>query len=291
MSNTRLVIEERASRIGNFLVGRLLPFREKRMVGPFIFIDHMGPVSVGTDGPLSVPPHPHIGLSTLTYLFEGEIMHRDSLGNELLIRPGEVNWMTAGRGIVHSERTPAGSLAAPDILHGLQIWIALPAMHEHDDPSFVHLGADELPQWREGALRFRLIAGDFRGRRSPVPVFSPLYLVEVRAEEDAELDTGDMQFGEHALYILEGSVREGDNRYESRRILVAGDSGRCRIRLDAGAVVFLFGGEAFAETRHIDWNFVSSDPAVIAAAREKWKRMEFDPVPGETEFVPYPGTR
>src|SRR6218665_657295 len=169
MSNIGMIIEERAADIGNFLVGRLLPFREKRAVGPFVFIDHMGPAKLKDYQNMDVPPHPHIGLSTLTYLFEGAIMHRDSLGTELEIRPGAVNWMTAGKGIVHSERTPEYLRHTDKRLHGLQIWVALPKSLEDMEPSFYHANAEDIPAWESGGVTFKLIAGKVMGYESPVP--------------------------------------------------------------------------------------------------------------------------
>ncbi len=180
MSNVQLIIEERAADIGNFMVGRLLPFREKRTVGPFAFIDHMGPAYLKDYQNLDVAPHPHIGLSTLTYLFEGSIMHKDSLGTEIEIQPGAVNWMTAGKGIVHSERTPQYLRTSDKMLHGLQIWVALPKELEEMEPSFTHVEKDDLPHWKQDGLSFKLIAGEAFGRKSPVPVYSPLYFLEFR---------------------------------------------------------------------------------------------------------------
>ncbi|UMY65161.1 MULTISPECIES: pirin family protein [unclassified Flavobacterium] len=288
MSNIGLIIEERPTIVGNFMVGRLLPFREKRMVGPFIFIDHMGPEQLSEADNFDVPPHPHIGLSTLTYLFEGEIMHRDSLGTELVIKPGQVNWMTAGRGIVHSERTPQYLRDKPKSLHGLQIWVALPKHLEEMAPSFHHAEGDDLPAWEETGLAFRLIAGDVMGRKSSVPVYSPLYLIEIKAIEDATVDIGSSLFGESALYILEGSISSDGNRFGPKQILVATDSTLCRFEMEKGTTVYLFGGEAFAEERHIYWNFVSSDKNRIEEAKERWLKQEFVRVPGETEWVPLP---
>ncbi|MFA5246145.1 MAG: pirin family protein, partial [Pedobacter sp.] len=169
MSTIEMIIEERSASIGNFLVGRLLPFREKRMVGPFIFIDHMGPVKMSERENFDVLPHPHIGLSTLTFLFEGSIMHRDSLGNEVEIKPGAVNWMTAGKGIVHSERTPEYLRHSEKHMHGLQIWVALPKDLEQMDPEFFHIDSTQIPSWTEGNIDFKLIAGEAMGKKSEVP--------------------------------------------------------------------------------------------------------------------------
>jgi redox-sensitive bicupin YhaK (pirin superfamily) len=288
MSNVSLIIEERATQVGNFLVGRLLPFRQKRMVGPFVFIDHMGPASFEPHETFDVPPHPHIGLSTLTYLFEGEVLHRDSLGTEQVIRPGEVNWMTAGKGIVHSERTPVHLVNRSKVLHGLQIWIALPKVHEHDAPSFTHVSAEELPQWKEGDVQYRLIAGAAMGRQSAVPVFSPLFFLEISSTSDAEITLAGRLSGEIGLYILKGEIEEDGITHNDKRILVASDSLRCAFRIKAGTTVFVFGGEPFPEERFIDWNFVSSDRSVIEEAKSRWKTQQFEKIPGETDFVPYP---
>ena len=199
MSNIGLIIEERAADIGNFLVGRLLPFREKRAVGPFVFLDHMGPALLKDYQNLDVPPHPHIGLSTLTYLFEGAILHRDSIGIEMEITPGAVNWMTAGKGVVHSERTPEYLRTTDKRLHGLQIWVALPKEKENIDPSFVHIEAKDIPEWQQDNVTIKLIAGEAFGKKSPVPVYSPLYLIEIKSTIKAKLNIGKDIFGESAL--------------------------------------------------------------------------------------------
>lgn len=274
--------------MGNFMVGRLLPFREKRMVGPFAFIDHMGPESLSEKENFDVPPHPHIGLSTLTYLFDGEIMHRDSLGTEVVVKPGQVNWMTAGRGIAHSERTPDHLRLVPKSLHGLQIWVALPRHLEQMEPSFHHAEGNGLPAWETDGVRFKLIAGEVLGRKSSVPVHSPLYLIEIRSDERREVTLGDQLFGESALYILEGSVESDGNSFGPKQILVARDSTLCHFTMAENTTVYIFGGEAFPEQRHIYWNFVASDPASIEAAKQRWRNQEFPKVPGETEFVPLP---
>lgn len=182
MSNTKLIIAERSANIGNFMVGRLLPFRQKRMVGPFIFIDHMGPVCMSDHDNLDIAMHPHIGLSTLTFLFEGAIMHRDSLGTEVEITPGAVNWMTAGRGVVHTERTPKHLRDSKKRIHGLQIWVALPKAEEQCEPSFTHVSATQIPTWKINAVQFKLIAGKAFGKQSPVPVYSPLYFIEIKSD-------------------------------------------------------------------------------------------------------------
>ncbi|MDN3723585.1 pirin family protein [Aequorivita sp. SDUM287046] len=288
MSNLKTIIPERAANIGNFMVGRLLPFREKRMVGPFAFIDHMGPVKMDETQNLDVPPHPHIGLSTLTYLFEGSIMHRDSLGSEIEITPGAVNWMTAGKGVVHSERTPESLRNAQKTLHGLQIWVALPKHLENMEPSFHHTEKQEIPHLEKDGVSIKVIAGEVFGQKSPVPVHSNLYFLELKSGKKRKVKLGDYLFGESGLYILEGNILSEGNVYEPKQILVANDSKLCEFEMADNSTVYIFGGEPFPEERHIHWNFVASEKETIEKAREDWKAQRFPKVPGETEFVPLP---
>lgn len=291
MSNIQLVIEERAANIGSFMVGRLLPFRQKRSVGPFVFIDHMGPAQLSGHENLDVPPHPHIGLSTLTYLFEGAIMHRDSIGSVLEIQPGAVNWMTAGKGVVHSERTPEHLRKSDMQLHGLQIWVALPKSLEQCEPSFHHIEKDEIPMWTSHNLHFTLIAGEAFGKKSPVPVHSPLYFVEIVSTERTTVNIGEHLYGESALYILEGSVHSEGETYSKKQLLVSIDSRLCEFELAENSTVYVFGGTPFPEERYIDWNFVSSSKALLQQARKDWEEQRFPTISGETEFVPYPTRR
>lgn len=288
MSNINLILAEKAANIGNFMVGRLLPFRQKRAVGPFVFIDHMGPAALKAGENLDVPPHPHIGLSTLTYLFEGSIMHRDSIGTVCEIKPGAVNWMTAGKGVVHSERTPDYLRSISKTIHGLQIWIALPKSLEDCEPNFSHTAANEIPSWKEDDLEFKLIAGKAFGKQSPVPVLSDLYFIEIKSETIKTVDIGHVLFGESALYILRGSIESEGDTYESKHILIAQDSSLCKFTMHPNTVVYIFGGKPFPEERFIHWNFVHSNKAVIEKAKENWKQQLFPKVPNEKEFVPLP---
>ena len=288
MSNLKTIIPERAANIGNFMVGRLLPFREKRMVGPFAFIDHMGPVEMDETQNLDVPPHPHIGLSTLTYLFEGSIMHRDSLGSEVEITPGAVNWMTAGKGVVHSERTPESLRNLRKSLHGLQIWVALPKHLENMEPTFHHTEKQEIPSFEKDGVLIKVIAGEVFGKKSPVPVHSNLYFLELKSGKKRTVKLGDYLFGESGLYILEGNIFSEGNTYEPKQILVANDSKLCEFEMDDNTTVYIFGGDPFPEERHIHWNFVASEKETIEKAREDWKAQLFPKVPGETDFVPLP---
>lgn len=292
MSNIKLIIEERAASIGKFMVGRLLPFRQKRMVGPFIYIDHMGPVKMNERENFDVLPHPHIGLSTLTFLFEGSIMHRDTLGNEVEIKPDAVNWMTAGKGIVHSERTPEYLRDSPLLMHGLQIWVALPKELEQMEPRFTHVKANEIPSWTDGDLRFKLVAGEAFGRKSPVPVFSKLYMLEIKSRTKQVVNIGDRLYGESGLYILKGAIESEGNVYGPKQLLVAKDSTLCEFTVQENSTIYIFGGEPFPEERFIDWNFVASSKELIEAAKEKWKAREFPKIEGgDSEYLPYPTPR
>lgn len=288
MSNVGLIIEERPADIGNFLVGRLLPFRGKRMVGPYIFIDHMGPIDLNEEENMDVAPHPHIGLSTLTYLFEGSIMHKDSLGTEMEIHPGAVNWMTAGKGIVHSERTPQRLRGLKKTIHGLQIWVALPKEMEDAEPTFHHIEANDLPNWKEGDVTFRLIAGEAFGRKSAVPTYSKQFFIEIHSLTRQKLTIGHELFGEAGMYILEGSVESDGYTYEPKQILVAKEATLCEFTINANTTIYIFGGESFPEERFIYWNFVATSNERIEKAKQKWLNQEFAPVPGETDFVPLP---
>lgn len=288
MSNINLIIEEKPANIGNFMVGRLLPFREKRMVGPFAFIDHMGPVCMSDKENFDVPPHPHIGLSTLTYLFEGSMMHRDSLGTEIEIKPGQVNWMTAGKGIVHSERTPNYLRNSDKMMHGLQIWVALPKHLEQMEPEFFHVEESGLPEWMEQGVHVKLIAGEVFGRKSEVPVYSPLYFLELKTTSRQTIKIGKDLFGESALYILEGAIESDGHTFGPKQLLVAKDSKLCEFEMHENSTIYIFGGEPFPEERIIYWNFVASTAEIIEAAKADWQDQLFKPVPGETDFVPLP---
>lgn len=292
MSNLGLIIEEKAADIGNFLVGRLLPFREKRAVGPFVFIDHMGPAALKDYQNLDVASHPHIGLSTLTYLLEGAIQHKDSLGNDLEIQPGAVNWMMAGKGVVHSERTPEYLRSTEKHLHGFQIWVGLPKDLEQSEPSFHHTEAADVPGWTDGGLRYKLIAGELSGKKSPVPVHSPLFFLEITSTGSQKVNIGGELFGEVAMYVLEGTVTVDGQVFGGKQLLIAKNAKLCEFEMSDKATVYLFGGEPFPEERYIFWNFVNSDKEVIEKATENWHQQNheaFPLVPGDTDdYVPLP---
>ncbi|MGQ0522365.1 MAG: pirin family protein [Betaproteobacteria bacterium] len=283
------VIESRRRDLGGFEVGRVLPHAKRRMVGPFIFFDHMGPVDFAPGIPkaVDVRPHPHIGLSTVTYLFDGEIMHRDSLATEQPIRPGEVNWMTAGRGITHSERFERARREG-DRMNGIQAWVALPREHEETDPAFAHHGSGDLPLLEDKGVRMRLIAGEAFGARAKVKTHSPLFYLhgELRAGESAALP---QQYSERALYVASGSVDVGGARYTSGQMLVFEARQPVPFTALEPAVVMLLGGEPVGE-RHIEWNFVSSSKDRIEQAKADWRagRMKL-PDFDRAEFIPLPG--
>ncbi|WP_207538047.1 pirin family protein [Sabulicella rubraurantiaca] len=286
------VILPRAHDVGGFEVRRALPSRERQMVGPFIFLDQMGPGEFLSGKGLDVRPHPHIGLSTLTYLYEGEILHRDTLGVRQPIRPGEVNWMTAGRGIAHSERTDEAKRGQVNRLFGIQSWVALPKDAEEVDPAFFHHGADALPFVEDGGMALRLVAGEGWGLRAPVAVSSPLFYADVILAPGAAVPLPDGH-EERAAYLVSGTVRITDQEWEAGRLLVfrAGD----RLSLHAGpegARVLLLGGAAMDGPRYIFWNFVSSSRDRIEQAKSDWKDGRFGAVADdEKEFIPLPEGR
>lgn len=291
MSNTGLIIPERSRDIGDFLVGRLLPFRKKRMIGPFIFIDHMGPTTLGPGHYMDVDQHPHIGLSTLTFMLEGEILHQDSMGTSQRILPGAVNWMVAGKGVSHTERTPVELRNGPTFTaHGYQIWVALPKDREEMAPEFHHFGSHQLPQWTDQGAEFKLVAGSGYGRTSPVPVHSDLFMIEVKTTEAYDLDIKDHLKGEIGLCIVEGSVNACGERVQKGHIVVSKTEDACHTVIAAQSHILLFGGQAFPEERHMYWNFVSHDKNKIEAAKTAWANKTFPMMEGEDSYVPLPGS-
>lgn len=283
-----MVIEQRRRDLGGgFEVGRVLPYAKRRMVGPFIFFDHMGPMDIaaGVDRSLDVRPHPHIGLSTVSYLFSGEIMHRDSLGYEQAIRPEEVNWMVAGRGITHSERLERAR-AVGDRIHGIQAWVALPTDLEETAPSFSHHAGDDLPQWDEAGVKGHLIAGSAYGLTAGAKTHSPLFYahLEMAPGAIAEIPSG---HSERAIYVAAGEVEMEGRVFTAGKMLVVGD-GASRIRANDHATVMVLGGEPVGE-RFIFWNFVSSSKDRLEQAASDWKagRMKL-PDADDAEFIPLP---
>ncbi len=289
MSNIGLIIEERSRDIGDFLVGRLLPFRKKRMVGPFIFIDHMGPTQLGPTSYMDVDQHPHTGLSTLTFMLEGEIVHKDSLGSNQKITPGSVNWMVAGKGVTHTERTPLKLRNGNSfIAHGYQIWVALPKDLEDCEPEFHHIDEKELPKWQEGRTHFKLIAGEGYGRKSPVPVKSELFMIEIKTDEAFQLRTKDKLKGEIGICIVEGAIEACGEPIEKGNMLVSKVEDVCNVKVSPNSHLLLFGGKPFGEERFIYWNFVSSSKEKLEIAKENWRNKSFPKVPNDTTYVEMP---
>jgi redox-sensitive bicupin YhaK (pirin superfamily) len=283
-----LVIVGRRRDLGGFEVGRVLPATQRRMVGPFAFFDHMGPVQLAADLPrrVDVRPHPHIGLSTITYLFAGEIVHRDSLGFHQVIRAGEVNWMTAGRGISHSERFET-MREHGGLLHGIQAWVALPETDEETAPAFVHIDADELPLEHSDGVSTRVIAGKAFGRSSPVRTHSPLVYVHVELQEGKSTAIPD-GYSERAAFVAAGTVSVGQERYEAGQMIVFARDSEPRIVAVTAATVMLLGGEPLGP-RHIWWNFVSSRKERIEQAKQDWRAQRIPlPVGDDAEFIPLP---
>jgi len=283
-----LVVAPRPRDLGGFSVRRSLPFAQRRMVGPFIFFDHMGPADFAPGHGLDVRPHPHVCLATVTYLFEGAIVHRDSLGSCQTIVPGDVNWMTAGRGIVHSERTDPEVRRRGARLHGIQAWVALPKAAEETAPAFQHHAAHTMPRTGDRGVRLRVIAGEAYGLRAPVAVLSPLFYA------DAELAAGSSvalpeEAPERAAYVVSGEVECDGAAFGEATMLIFRAGSRACVAARRDARVMLLGGSGLDGERHIEWNFVASTRERIDRAKVDWKGGAFPKVPGdEAEFIPLP---
>jgi redox-sensitive bicupin YhaK (pirin superfamily) len=278
----------RARDLGGFTVRRALPAAEKQMVGPFIFFDQMGPAEFLIGGGIDVRPHPHIGLATVTYLFEGEVFHRDSLGTSLAIRPEEVNLMTAGRGIVHSERETSEAKTVTRRLFGIQAWAALPKSHEEAAPAFAHHGTDDLPRIAGEGKRVRLVMGSAYGARSPVEFPHESLFAEAVLAPGAVLPL-DTDYDERAVYVASGEIDIAGDTFAEGRLLVFKPGDRISILANAHSRLVLLGGEPMDSARHIWWNFVSSSKDRIEQAKEDWRRKRFALVPGDDEeFIPLP---
>jgi redox-sensitive bicupin YhaK (pirin superfamily) len=286
---TATIIESRLRDIGGFTVRRLLPTARLRHVGPFVFFDHMGPVDFAPGQGMDVRPHPHIGLATVTYLFAGEILHRDSLGTTQVIRAGDVNWMVAGRGIVHSERTPEDVRARGGRMHGLQTWVALPLADEETAPRFEHHPESTIPVVRRAGAELRVVAGTAYGASAPTRVLSPTLYVHARLDADAVLEIP-AEHEERAVYVAAGTAELDGQPLAAGTMLVLDARARAELRATQATDAFLVGGAPLEGARHIEWNFVSSSPERIERAKSEWKGGRFPKVPGdEIEFTPLPG--
>jgi redox-sensitive bicupin YhaK (pirin superfamily) len=301
-----LLIESRPRDLGGFAVRRALPSVRRRLVGPFVFFDHMGPADLSPGAGIDVRPHPHIGLATVTYLFDGEIDHRDSLGSAQTIRPGDVNWMLAGRGIAHSERSSPGARARGGRVHGIQSWVALPLERELAEPSFEHHPSTAIPRVAAGGATLEVIAGEAYGERSPVGVLSPTLYVHARMSAGARVPIED-RYEERAIYVVEGTVRcevssfargadatrpssaPSSKPFAAGTMAVLHPGATVAVVAEAAARVMLLGGATLAGDRHVYWNFVSSSKERIEQAKDDWVKGRFPKVPGDdVEFIPLP---
>ncbi len=290
------ILTPRDRDLGGFVVRRLLPASGHRTVGPYVFFDHFGPTGLAPGQGMDVRPHPHINLATVTYLFEGEIVHRDSLGSFQPIRPGDINWMTAGRGIVHSERTAPSLRATGSTVHGIQLWVGLPRAHEETAPAFHHHPAGTLPELRQSGVDIRVLVGEAFGQRSPVATFSRLVYADVRMDAGAMIELPD-DVADRGAYVVDGEVSCGGERCPRWHMLLFRPGHRARLRAEAASRFVLLAGDRFPEPRHIWWNFVSSSEERMEQAKRDWRERRGAPdgpfplVPGdETEFIPLPET-
>jgi hypothetical protein len=280
-------VSARQRDLGGFVVRRVLPADGRQMVGPFIFFDHMGPTQFAPGQGIDVRPHPHIALATVTYLFAGSLEHRDSLGNVREIRPGDVNWMTAGHGIAHSERTPHLARAAGERIHGIQSWVALPDGHEDGEPNFTHYPSSVIPQRVLGEVTLSVVAGEALGLRSPVATMWPTLYVHARFAPGAVLEIPP-EHEERAVYVVNGELTIGDGKAVEGQLAVLTPGRKIALRANGETQAMLLGGDRFATPRLIWWNFVASSQERINLAKERWENRQFPPVPGETEFIPLP---
>jgi len=281
------LVSARQRDLGGFAVRRVLPAAGHPMVGPFIFFDHMGPKQFEPGHGIDVRPHPHIALATVTYLFSGSLEHRDSLGNVREIRPGDVNWMTAGRGIAHSERTTHGARAAGENIHGIQSWVALPDGHEDIEPNFTHYPASALPQRTLDGVTLSVVAGEAFGQRSPVVSLWPTLYVHAGFVAGASLEVP-AEYDERAVYVVSGELAVGESRIIEGQLAVLAPGTKPTLRAVGETRAMLLGGKRFPTPRYIWWNFVASSRERIALAKDRWAKGQFAPVPGETEFIPLP---
>jgi redox-sensitive bicupin YhaK (pirin superfamily) len=282
-----ILVAPRVHDLGGFQVRRAVPTLQARSVGPFVFVDQMGPAIFEPGRGIDVRPHPHIGLATVTFLWEGTITHRDTLGSVQDIQPGDVNWMTAGRGIAHSERTPLDLRGAPHPAHGMQTWVALPKSHEEVAPAFFHHDASSLPRIELPGVALRVIAGRAFGEESPVAVFADTFNVAVDMEADAEFAV-DARAQERALYVLQGDVQVDGTDIPEQHLLVLDPGVRHKVRARSPVKAMLLGGEPLDAHRHMWWNFVSSSKDRIEQAKADWREGRFGVIAGETEFIPLP---
>jgi redox-sensitive bicupin YhaK (pirin superfamily) len=286
-NDIQIIIESRPKELAGMPIDRVLPWAKKRMVGPFIFLDHIGPTHFSKDQKMNVNAHPHIGLSTLTYLFQGRIHHKDSLGSSVVIVPGEVNWMTAGKGISHSEKTPAEDQGLEGDVHGLQFWVALPDHLEDMAPSFFNFKESSIPKLKSADSVIDVVVGQYENQSSPVEAFSPMIFLNIEALKDFHFQYDSQDF-EVALYLINGSVTVGEKTFDHHEMVVFQPGSELSVMINEGTHCVLIGGKTFPGPKQIWWNFVSSSKEKIDLARKNWKEGNFPQVPGETERTPAP---
>lgn len=287
-SKIELVIPSRVRDLGGFQVRRILPYAPHRMVGPFIFLDHMGPQHFRTGEGMDVRPHPHIGLATVSYLFAGSILHRDSLGSHQLIAPGAINWMVAGRGIAHSERMPQEARQHENDLHGLQCWVALPLEHEETEPSFTHHPADTLPEFEIESIQMKLLLGTAFGYESPVPVHSDIFYIDALMPKGSEFSLPS-ESRELGIYLVDGHIQVEEQEFTESNLVVGKPGEDLRIKAHKSSRVMLLGGKALEGPRKIWWNFVASSDELLERAKREWVEGRFPKIPGDDkEFIPLP---
>ncbi|HXC08371.1 MAG TPA: pirin family protein [Steroidobacteraceae bacterium] len=285
--STLRVIGSRERDLGGFVVRRVLPYEGGQMVGPFIFFDHLGPTQFAPGFGIDVRPHPHIALATVTYLFAGSLEHRDSLGTVREILPGDVNWMSAGRGIAHSERTPRAARTSGEYVHGIQSWVALPDGKEDEEPSFEHYPASSLPSHAGDGVKLTVIVGEAFGMRSPVATLWPTLYVDAQVAQGATFEVPPDAM-ERAIYVVQGGLEVGATAVTVGQLVLLEAGKKSVVRAVGDTRAMLLGGERFPTPRHIWWNFVASSYERIENAKERWERRQFPEVPGETEFIPLP---
>lgn len=289
MANNKLIIDERQRDIGNFIVGRLLPFRKKRQVGPFTFIDHMGPAEVGPPSYMDVDQHPHVGLSTLTYLISGSVHHKDSIGSDKIITAGDVGYMTAGKGVTHTERTPKemrdGKLHQ---VHGYQIWVALPHHLELIDPTFTYVDKKNVPEWEEEGCEIKLIAGKAFGRKSKIEGHSPMFMLDLTAINDTRLDLKEKLQGEVAFVVVTGQLEIDGEAIGKGQMLISKTNETCSLDLTKNTQILIFGGQALEKEPLLLWNLVSADKERLSQVKQDWIAKKFPKVPGDSTYIPFP---
>lgn len=284
-----MIIEESERDLGNFMVGRLLPFKKKKCVGPFVFIDHMNRSEVGPVQYIDVNQHPHIGLSTLTYLLEGEVEHRDSTGVVKNITPGNVGFMTAGKGVTHTERTPENMRKGQiHTVHGYQIWIALPIEKEKTDPRFDYYPNETLPKWDENNVAMTLVAGNAFGKVSPLTGHSDLFMLDVYAEKNASIALQGNVKGEVGILITQGSIVHKGTEVKAGQMLISKTNEVCTIDLKADTRLIILGGDPLPEERYLEWNFVASSKEALQQAKSDWQQRKFPKVPDDDSYINFP---